>query len=323
MKTEAPKPSGPWAVYAAQKRQTPRGGGLTRFAEKPTLWVGSKGKDRLTDVNSAVNSLTPSTHSGGETTQANEFKAVTWGELQRPRSVLPGSAKGSRPKSLNEAGTGMAPTVMHPDDCALGVIRPEFTNSHTGFCYVIGGKMAEIPRLEGLNQEAFERWLAYRKSVKKPIKEASLHAAALKQLRIGNSEKQEAAVDHSIANGYQGLFAPTERARPGEKPEKTDKQKAADMENWQRQQDHSIRTWEQQPDTAFKKLKMCEALWARYTISPDSYTEERLEWLKDTIALHLRNANAKEVLGDPHLMTMVWVFYGAAGANRIKARAAA
>lgn len=323
MKTVIPKPSGPWAVYAAQKRQTPRTGGLTRFAEEPTLWVGHKGKDRLIDVPSPVNSLNPSTHLGGETTQANESKSATWGELQRTRSVLSGSAKGSRLKSLREADTGMAPAVINPDDCTLGVIRPEFTNSHTGFCYVIGGKMAEIPKLEGLNQEAFERWLAYRKSVKKPIKEASLHAAALKQLRIGNSDKQEAAVDHSIANGYQGLFAPTERARPGEKPEKTDKQKAVEAQNWERTQEQSIRAWEQQPDTALKKLKLCEALWARYTINPDSDTPDRMEWLKDTIALHLRNANAKDVLGDPHLMAMVWVFYGAAGANRIKARATA
>jgi hypothetical protein len=77
-----------------------------------------------------------------------------------------------------------------------------------------------------LDQEAWDRWVAFRKAIKKPIKSVSEHAAKLKLSRFGNN--QAAVVDQSIANGWQGLFAI--KQVKGEKPVKTDKQIEADRQ---------------------------------------------------------------------------------------------
>lgn len=57
----------------------------------------------------------------------------------------------------------------------------------------------------GLDAAAWDRWTTYRKSIRKPLKQASVPAAQ-KQLAAYGSE-QAAVVEQSIANGWQGLFA--------------------------------------------------------------------------------------------------------------------
>jgi len=63
----------------------------------------------------------------------------------------------------------------------------------------------------GLDLTAWADWLAYRQSINKPLKEASLAAAAAALAKLGS--QQAATVQHSIANGYQGLWDPPARAQ--------------------------------------------------------------------------------------------------------------
>ena len=58
-----------------------------------------------------------------------------------------------------------------------------------------------------LDIEAWERWVSYRHQVGKAIKLASIPAAQRKLASFG--EVQAQVVEESIANGYQGLFAPS------------------------------------------------------------------------------------------------------------------
>lgn len=67
---------------------------------------------------------------------------------------------------------------------------------------------AEAHAVPGLNAEAFDRWTAYRSERKPAIKPASMKAAAEELAKLGSAEQQAIAVQHSIANGYQGLFPP-------------------------------------------------------------------------------------------------------------------
>jgi hypothetical protein len=167
-----------------------------------------------------------------------------------------------------------------------------------------------------LDEAAWERWVAYRKAIRKPIKEVSEHAMKLKLSRFGAD--QDAVVEQSIANQYQGLFELKKSApRPGEKVEKTDKQKAADVARHAEQDDWNARAWGKLEPTPLNRLKLCEAYLARLTISPDADAMERL---KDSTAAALRSADAAEVLGHPHLMSMVRQLFGERGLNRLKAR---
>ena len=85
-----------------------------------------------------------------------------------------------------------------------------------------------IENIQGLDTEAWERWVAYRKAIRKPLKEISLHAAALKLAKYGADQSE--VVSQSISNQWQGLFElKKSKPMPGEKVEKTDKQKAADL----------------------------------------------------------------------------------------------
>ena len=167
-----------------------------------------------------------------------------------------------------------------------------------------------------LDEAAWERWVAYRKAIRKPIKEVSEHAMKLKLSRFGAD--QDAVVEQSIAGQYQGLFELKKAMpRPGEKVEKTDKQKAADVARHAEQDDWNARAWGKLEPTPLNRLKLCEAYLARLTISPDADAMERL---RDSTAAALRSADAAEVLGHPHLMSMVRQLFGERGLNRLKAR---
>jgi hypothetical protein len=64
----------------------------------------------------------------------------------------------------------------------------------------------------GLNAEAWETWRNYRSAINKPLKTVSLEAAA-KQL-AGFGHQQQAVVNQSIANQWQGLFALKQTGKP-------------------------------------------------------------------------------------------------------------
>jgi hypothetical protein len=58
----------------------------------------------------------------------------------------------------------------------------------------------------GLSLPAWNLWLQYRRQIKKPLRAASIELAQKRMAALG--ERQMEAVEHSIANGYTGLFAP-------------------------------------------------------------------------------------------------------------------
>lgn len=62
--------------------------------------------------------------------------------------------------------------------------------------------------MSDVNEAAWQQWLEYRKAIKKPLREPSWLLARKKMAEMG--EHQQAAVEHSIANGWQGLFLPAE-----------------------------------------------------------------------------------------------------------------
>lgn len=68
---------------------------------------------------------------------------------------------------------------------------------------VLDSSPAELP--EGLNLEAWSQWQAYRK-----LKPKSIAAAQRKLAKFGAAQSE--VVEHSIAGGYDGLFAPPKSA---------------------------------------------------------------------------------------------------------------
>jgi uncharacterized protein YdaU (DUF1376 family) len=67
------------------------------------------------------------------------------------------------------------------------------------------GASAEIVFPDGLDQQAWTRWLEYRKASGKSLKPVSWSSAMQSLAKHG--DQQSAVVDQSIANGWQGLFA--------------------------------------------------------------------------------------------------------------------
>lgn len=178
-----------------------------------------------------------------------------------------------------------------------------------------------IENITGLDLAAWERWVAYRKAIKKPLKDVSMHAAALKLAKYGNDQAE--VVDNSISNQWQGLFdLKKSKPAPGEKPEKTDKQKAADAVAFEAANNRSAKGWESVERDPIGMLKLCEALLARYVVQLDQPDmAERIDWLSGRIADFLREADAKKVLGEPHLRAMVLQLYGERGIKRLQSRA--
>lgn len=79
------------------------------------------------------------------------------------------------------------------------------------------GAATEVATPDGLHLPEWDRWQAYRKAIRKPIKPASV-LAAQREL-AGYGADQAAIVEQSIAAGWQGLFPL--KSGPGQhKPEK-------------------------------------------------------------------------------------------------------
>ena len=177
--------------------------------------------------------------------------------------------------------------------------------------------------MEGLDTSAWERWKAYRTAIRKPIKPASEHAMQMKLVKYGTD--QDAVVNQSISNQWQGLFD-LQRSKPvpGEKPVKTDKQIAAENERFAADEHRCVKGWNQSLAEPLAKLKLADALLARYMVRQDEIGhEDRMEWLRDQMAGLLREANAAKVYGDPHLRSTVWQVFGDRGIARLKERASA
>lgn len=85
------------------------------------------------------------------------------------------------------------------------------TGTHTAYSNTYSNKekkeegaLARNPPPDGLDEQAWKRWEAYRREIRKPIKPASVLAAQQKLAGFGTS--QNAVVEQTIANGWQGLF---------------------------------------------------------------------------------------------------------------------
>jgi hypothetical protein len=63
---------------------------------------------------------------------------------------------------------------------------------------------ADAPGVVGLDAKAWERFVAYRVEIRKPLKEASMLEA--KKKLAGFAADQMAVVEQTIAQGWQGLF---------------------------------------------------------------------------------------------------------------------
>jgi len=178
--------------------------------------------------------------------------------------------------------------------------------------------------IEGLDQSAWERWKAYRTAIRKPIKPASEHAMMLKLVKYGPD--QDAVVNQSISNQWQGLFdLQRSKPAPGEKPVKSAEQIAAENQRYEGYNKQSAWHWDKFTlPTALGKLKLADALLARYTVRQDEpQHEERMQWLREQVGPLVREADAKAVWGDPSLRGLVRSLFGEKGAERLRARASA
>jgi hypothetical protein len=174
-----------------------------------------------------------------------------------------------------------------------------------------------IENIEGLDIAAWERWVSYRKAIKKPLKEASMAAAALKLSRYGKDQAE--VVDNSISNQWQGLFDLKKKRDPSEPPVKTDKQKAVEEARLQYALDSNSRMWRETLLTPLGKLRLCDALLARYLTTPDDpHLSEKLEWLKHIAGDLMRQADIKEVAHDAHLVGMASYFWGGPAIDKLR-----
>lgn len=177
--------------------------------------------------------------------------------------------------------------------------------------------------IQGLDQDAWDRWVAYRKAIRKPLKEISLHAAALKLSKYGADQAE--VVNQSISNQWQGLFELRKgKLQPGEKPEKTDKQKAADEARFEHQTSDNIRMWEEIVETTIGRLRLADAYLARLNMNRGSidYAEKR-DFLKHHVGDLIRKSEPKKVYGDIHIVGLVRELFGDIGVRRLKERAIA
>lgn len=90
----------------------------------------------------------------------------------------------------------------------------------------------EVPlSVSGLNEEVWQRWVAYRKSIGKPLRPVSLNAAAVDLAKHGAN--QAAVVEQSVAQGWQGLFPLKGDGKPTKDPRFSIARNFANVDYWE------------------------------------------------------------------------------------------
>lgn len=181
-----------------------------------------------------------------------------------------------------------------------------------------GAEMTAI----GLDQEAWERWVAYRQAIRKPIKPASLEAMQVKLARFG--DQQGDVVDQSISQQWQGLFPLKDKPLPGEPTKKTRAQKDATTADMVRIRDRSAQLWAQMKrDNPLGALLEQEALLARYQGLPDTAaTADLIESVRLTVPGLVRALPARVVLSEPRIWSMLLYLFPGRAIPALEARAA-
>jgi hypothetical protein len=178
-----------------------------------------------------------------------------------------------------------------------------------------------------LNEAAWDQWVAYRSGIKKPIKSVSEEAMKLKLMRMGTAEQQQAIVDQSIANQWQGLFEIKQgKADVSAKKSRTKEEVSADQANFEWMQRDSTKHWDKSLASGgmVARLELAAALLARYDLEYDStLVAEKRDWLKDRVAADLRAADPAAILGDYDCWRLVLRLFGDKGLLRLEQRAKA
>ena len=177
--------------------------------------------------------------------------------------------------------------------------------------------------LNDINELAITQFIEYRKSIKKSVKPASLEALRFKLSRMGDKNQQQACVDRSIANGWQGIFPPDNSTvkRAFQPTAKTTKQVEFDESQFAAQNERAATHWESSTDH-LAKLLLCEALLGRYTVTGQTGDTEKMNSLREITAKHIRAAEPSEVLGNPHLNGLVRLLFNERGIRRLQASCA-
>jgi hypothetical protein len=84
------------------------------------------------------------------------------------------------------------------------VLRGHADAQIPGIDLVIPLGISSTEFVPGLDGGSWDRWLEYRRQIKRPLKQASIPAAQRKLAAFGDD--QAAVIEQSIANGWQGLF---------------------------------------------------------------------------------------------------------------------
>lgn len=177
----------------------------------------------------------------------------------------------------------------------------------------------DVRTVQGLDIEAFDRWLAYKKARKQSYKTAmSERAAAVKLSQMG--EDQSEAVDESISNNWSGVFPLKRTLSPGEKPKKTKAQVEADVARNEWLMGQAQKGVDAAAQTPLGRLRLLDGVLARVTLR-EHVEPEVMENLRDRIASALNECDAAAAYSDPHIRSMVLQMWGPRGVSRLESRA--
>ncbi len=147
----------------------------------------------------------------------------------REKRALAGAAGGvqsglTRQKKMNEANASVL--LKHPSSYDLNLKNKEKEGEANASVLLRRKTYRNVDRFvrpeesvvlqppQGINVDAWNEWTNYRKSIGKALKPPNYSRTWEKMLSFGDSTAQQAAVAHSIADGYIGLFAPKPNYQP-------------------------------------------------------------------------------------------------------------
>jgi uncharacterized protein YdaU (DUF1376 family) len=163
------------------------------FTLNETHWVHGRCQEEIEKAHKRIAAARTNGVKGGRP-KTNPAQAQ-----QEPNGLEVGSISGTQSKALQSPDSNLqTPISRKREDRARA--------------------LADARAVRGVNLVAFDRWIGYRDERKPSVKTISLVAAAEQLAKFGDDEMQAKTVQHSIANGYQGLVPPKLNGNGAQQP---------------------------------------------------------------------------------------------------------
>lgn len=190
---------------------------IRKFEDDRTDRSSSRGQEKDSDHNPVRGTdETPRAPAAGNRNRGSSQQSAASSGSDSPAESAPVPSQKSLLQSLMELLTKIEETASDADKRKIAAVLKEWASlikpASKPKKQKFDPKSVAIPQdlITGSFPRMWENWIEHREEIKKPLTQKAAEMA-LKKLEAMGSPRAVAALQHSIGNGWQGIFEPSEK----------------------------------------------------------------------------------------------------------------